>query len=311
MNQLITRAAVVVLLVGGVGLLAVVARSNSEPAPVSNADETTPLTPQSLTPRLVAPAELPEGFEPVLFEVDARSSFEGAGIERIYSTVGNRIEDGPTLSVMAIDARSSEPQADIGAVDVTVQNSTGLVWSPDPTQQRLRFGPIDSTWYLLTGHGLDRTTLLALAETVTPDPGGFGAVVDLSQVPTDMEESASGARYGTTFVAREALEQPISTATWASDSGTFEYFVSVNGESAIEAGRLSAGRDVYDTIREIEINGAQGIVASGANLGGNYTTLYWSTGQETVSLTSRQLSEDDTIALAESMRPTSTDEWPR
>lgn len=260
---------------------------------------------------MLAPAELPEGFEPVLFEVDARSSFEGAGIERIYSTVGNRIEDGPTLSVIAIDARSSEPQADIGAVEVTVQNSTGLVWSPDPTQQRLRFGPIDSTWYLLTGHGLDRTTLLELADTVTPDPGGFGAVVDLSQVPTDMEESAIGARYGTTFVAREALARPISTATWASDSGTFEYFVFVNGESAIEAGRLSAGRDVYDTIREIEINGARGIVASGANLGGNYTTLYWSTGQETVSLTSRQLSEDDTIALAESMRPTSTDEWPR
>ena len=190
-SRFVTRAAVIVLLVGGVGLLVATTRSDSEPPATSDVAE-----PTSSAPRLLAPEDLPTAFEPVVAEVDARVSFESDPIERIYSAVDARYEEGPTLSVVAYDAERAEPQVEADAIDVEIQGTSGSIWSPGPSQERIRFGPIDATWYLLTGYGLDRTALLALAETVTAAPDGFGAVADSSQFSTAMTEIAAGVRHG-------------------------------------------------------------------------------------------------------------------
>lgn len=305
-SQLLTQAAAIVLLVGAVALLIMFARPESPQIPSSSVEQAVPPA-----PRLLAPAFVPAGYAPTGFDEDARSVYESAGIERIYATRNALLGQGPTLSVVASNARLSEPQIDPSATDTEVQRSAGSIWSPGPGQERLRFGPIGATWFVVTGYGIDRATLLELAETVEPSPDGFGAVVDTSEAAATLEEVIAGARYETNFIARSALDQPISHATWANDTGSFEYFVSVDGAAAVDAGRISAGRSVYNTIRDIQINGEPAIIASGENLGGNHTTIYWTAGRETITLTSLNMIEEDVIAVAESMRPTTIEKWPR
>lgn len=227
------------------------------------------------------------------------STFTDSFDVRIYATNLAHPERGPALVVTAYPdivgspgphPETVEVRGVIGDLTDTVGGSRTLVFF------------VDGYIYSLTAFNMTDEQLLALAESARPSADGNGAVVDHAALPDGVIEQLVGWRE-TSFVS-SAASATIAPRVELNDptTGSTATYLSFADPGLARLSRLAYGR-----INETTVNGQPAYIASTNDP--RYSTVVWAAGSRTVFLSGSGFSNDELLAIAESLRPISDTEW--
>ena len=251
----------------------------------------------------LAPTAIPDGMHLVRCEFGVRDAGDDV-VERVYATATSNPESGPAVILTTLDARYASPDIPNDADRVTVRDVEAFVYpGPIPSSRTVSIGPIDGTWFTLTGYNVTRTELLAAAATAAPAPDGYGGTLDPAALPSGVTELAAGTRPEAWFIERSAQHHPIGRASWTDDDNERAFWYTASYQAATY---LPSGRIGFETVTDLTVQGHDGYQATTSD---GFQTIAWSDGNITVMLGATGLTADELRSIAETMRQADQTEW--
>jgi hypothetical protein len=251
----------------------------------------------------LAPTAIPEDMHLVHCDFGVREAGDDV-VERIYATATSNPESGPAFILITLDARYASPDIPNDADRVNVRDVDAFVYpGPIPSSRTVSIGPIDGTWYSITGYNVTRTELLTAATTAAPAPDGYGGTLDPAALPPGVTELAAGTRREAWFMERSAQQHPIGQASWTGDHNdrTFWYTASHQAATFLPSGRIG-----FETVTDLTVQGHDGYQATTSD---GFQTIGWNDGNITVMLGATGLTADELRSIAETMHQANQTEW--
>lgn len=223
-------------------------------------------------------------------------------VTRFYAVDHAAPESAPVIVVTYDVWGSSTISPHPGAEPIEVNGMSGEVWQFSPDAEQLVFGPLDGHPVFVDGYNVSREQLLQAAAAVQIS-ADKQATIPAEALPPGATELAAGLTGKSPLLSPIEYSEGVTTfVNWSDDVNDRTMVMETAAETP---GLIGASRLGYQSVSDIEVGGRHGFLATSPE----GEAILLSDGDRVVFISSHGLSADELIAVAESLRPATPDEW--